>query len=130
MIDDCVACWAGLFCKNGNTLHPTSENESTNVKNTLKALAKRFCNCCISRPDSADYARHTTLRSKVFARPMTRHVQWRRSSNESARQNLTALTIRLTRNPTCPNRWGSHERCRFIGRWRKTALIPVKPKTS
>ena len=25
------------------------------------------------------------------------------------------------RNPTCPNRWGSHERCRFIDRWRRAA---------
>ena len=116
MIDDCVDCWAGLFCRNGNTLHPTSANESTKVMDILKAFAKRFCNCCISRPDSA---RQMMLWSKIPARPMASHVQWRRSSNDPAGQNLTTLTICLTRNPTCPNRWGSHERCRFIGGCRR-----------
>lgn len=40
-------------------------------------------------------------------------------SHDSACQAHSTLTIRLTRNSTCPNRWGSHERCRFIGRWRR-----------
>ena len=136
MIDDCVVCWAGLFCKNGNTLHPTSANESTKVMNILKAVVKRFCNFCISRPVSADTACHATLRSKVLARPMaplsngttgqkTVCIQWQRSSNGAARPNHTTLTIRLTRNPTCPNRWGTHKRCRFIGGWRYCCFTQI-----
>ena len=119
VIDDCVVCWSELFCRNGNTLHPTSANESTNVIITLKAFANCFCNFCISRPDSADTVPHTMLRSKVPARPMALQ------SNDPARPNHTTLTIRLTRNPACPNRWGSHERCHFIGGWRRTRKLII-----
>ena len=125
MIDGCVACWAGLFCRNGNTLHPTRANESTNVMNTLKAVLKRFCNFCISRPVSADTAHSTMLRPKVITRPMAPRLHWLRTSNEHARQTRTTLTIRPTRNPTCPNRWGSHERCRFIGGRRRVGRYTV-----
>lgn len=51
---------------------------------------------------------------------MTRQVKRPCTSKDPAHQNHTTLTIRLTRNPTCPNRWGSYERCRFIGGWRRT----------
>ena len=55
-------------------------------------------------------------------------TQWQRLSNGAARPNHTTLTIRLTRNPACPNRWGSHERCRFIGGWRRTARNSFEQK--
>ena len=109
-------------------MHPTSANESTNVINTFKTVVKRFCNFCISRPDSADTVRPMKLRSKVLARPMVPQVKRPCTPNGNACpivlhvQTTHTLTIRLTRNPTCPNRWGLHERCRFIGGWRSEAI--------
>ena len=50
-------------------------------------------------------------------------VQRRCTSNDPVRPNNTTLTIRLTRNPTCPNRWGSHKRCRFIGGWKSHKIF-------